>query len=85
MEIATVTSKGQITIPAKIRKQLHLNAGDKLVIQEENGRFYIDNAAMVAFYRIQNAFEGAAEENGYQAAEDMDEYLREVRKDVRGY
>jgi antitoxin PrlF len=28
--IATITSKGQVTLPKTIRKKLHLNAGDRL-------------------------------------------------------
>jgi AbrB family looped-hinge helix DNA binding protein len=31
---ATVTSKGQITIPAKIRRRLHLEVGDRLEFDE---------------------------------------------------
>jgi len=30
MAIATLTSKGQVTIPGKLRKKLHLRAGDKI-------------------------------------------------------
>ena len=30
MAEATITSKGQVTIPKKIREKLHLNPGDKL-------------------------------------------------------
>ncbi len=30
MAISTVTAKGQVTIPKKVREQLHLRAGDKL-------------------------------------------------------
>ncbi len=30
MESSTVTSKGQITIPSEIRKQLNLHAGDRV-------------------------------------------------------
>ncbi len=35
--ISTMTSKGQVTIPAEVRKQLGIKAGDKLtfVIEEE--------------------------------------------------
>jgi len=35
--IITLSSKGQIAIPAKLRKQLHLRAGAKLEIKRENG------------------------------------------------
>jgi len=30
MPLATLTSKGQITIPSAVRKKLHLHAGDKI-------------------------------------------------------
>ena len=40
MESATITSKGQITIPLEIRKQLNLSAGDTVqFIQGKSGRF----------------------------------------------
>ena len=53
MEIATLTSKGQITIPKSVREALDLKYGDKIVIQqEENGRFYFDNASHVVFTSI---------------------------------
>ena len=39
---ATVTSKGQVTIPAAVRKQLNLSVGDKLqFVQLEDGDFKI--------------------------------------------
>lgn len=31
MSTATITSKGQVTIPTDVRAALHLNAGDKLI------------------------------------------------------
>jgi AbrB family looped-hinge helix DNA binding protein len=34
---ATITSKGQVTVPAKIRAELNLRAGDHLDFQIENG------------------------------------------------
>lgn len=40
MSIATMTSKGQITIPARVRAALHIKAGDRIeFIPIEPGRF----------------------------------------------
>ena len=37
MTVATITAKGQTTIPKSIRTQLHLEAGDRIefVVQED--------------------------------------------------
>ena len=40
MELAKVTSKGQITIPIEIRKKLGIKNGDKILFVEESGRIY---------------------------------------------
>jgi AbrB family looped-hinge helix DNA binding protein len=40
MSTAAVTSKGQITIPAEVRKKLGLKAGDRVrFIEGENGEY----------------------------------------------
>lgn len=49
MELAKLTTKGQITIPAEIRKRLNVRAGDKVVFLEENGRIFIENAEKLKF------------------------------------
>lgn len=42
MATATVTSKGQITIPAQVRASLGLDTGDRIEFVEiENGQFAI--------------------------------------------
>ncbi len=41
MQTAKVTSKGQITIPKKIREKLGLEAGAGIVFEEKDGVFYI--------------------------------------------
>ena len=85
MELAKISSKGQITIPVAVRNKLKLKAGDKIVIMEENGRFYLENSATLAFKRIEEAFKGEAEAAGFQDEEHMQEYMKEIRKEVRGY
>jgi AbrB family looped-hinge helix DNA binding protein len=85
MELAKISSKGQITIPVSIRNKLHLKAGDKVVILEENGRFYFENSAMLAFKRAEEAFAGEAVKAGFETEEEMQDYMKEIRKEVRGY
>ena len=38
MELAKVTSKGQVTIPIEIRKKLGIKNGDKELFVEASGR-----------------------------------------------
>lgn len=85
MEIAKISSKGQITIPISVRNKLNLKAGDKLVILEENGRFYFENSAMLAFKRAEDAFAGEAQRAGFQTENDMQDYMKEIGKEVREY
>ena len=44
MELAKVTSKGQITIPIDIRKKLGIREGDKILFMEENDRVIMMNS-----------------------------------------
>ena len=56
MELAKVTSKGQVTVPIDIRKKLGIKNGDKVLFVEEAGRIYMMNASMDALREAQNAF-----------------------------
>ena len=85
MEIAKISSKGQITIPISVRNKLNLKAGDKIVIFEENGRFYFENSAMLAFKRVEEAFAGEAAKVGFETEADMQDYVRKIREEVKKY
>lgn len=85
MDIARISSKGQMTVPVSVRKALNLKSGDKVIILEENGRYYIENAAMLAFNRVEDAFSGEAERAGFKTEEELQKYAEEIRKEVRGY
>lgn len=41
MSSATVTSKGQITLPKEVRQELGLKAGDKVEFDKVDGRFVL--------------------------------------------
>lgn len=47
MELATVTTRGQITLPAPIRKKLGIRQGGKVAFLEENGRVFVENVNML--------------------------------------
>ncbi len=47
MAISLVTSKGQTTIPKKIREHLHLKPGDKVdFVIEDNGRVLLEPSTL---------------------------------------
>jgi len=67
MEVARITSKGQITIRVQIRKKPNLKESDKIIFLEQDGRIYFENAALLAFKRMQDAMAGEAQKAGYNS------------------
>jgi AbrB family looped-hinge helix DNA binding protein len=47
MELAKISTRGQITLPLSIRKRLGVNDGDKVVFLEENGHVIVENALTI--------------------------------------
>ncbi len=80
MELAKVTSKGQITIPLMIRNFLQLKTGDKVFFEESKGRVYISNASQITLANTQIQMEGEAEKAGFQTEDDVVAYIKELRK-----
>ena len=39
---STITSKGQITLPAALRRKLHMSTGTRVQIKEVDGKIVID-------------------------------------------
>ena len=79
MELARVTSKGQITIPREIRKKLGLRAGDKVLFVEEDGKITVTNSAQAAISLVQSEFQGAADDAGVRDEQDVVEVVRDAR------
>ena len=80
MELAKVTSKGQITIPLVIRDMLGLKSGDKVFFEEIKGKVYIANASQITLANIQTQMQGEAEKAGFQTEDDVIAYIKELRK-----
>jgi AbrB family looped-hinge helix DNA binding protein len=83
MELAKITTRGQLTLPVEIRRKLKVGEGDKVVFFEENGRIMVENAAKLAFARVQEAFDGEAERLGLKTEQDVVDMVKEVRRKVK--
>ncbi len=79
MELAKVTSKGQITIPIAIRKALGIREGDKILFMEEGDRVILTNASTNALLKAQEAFQGVAEELDIKNEQDIIKLVKEIR------
>ena len=83
MELAKLTSKGQITIPRDIRDKMKLKTGDKILFFEENGKYFMQNSNSIVLSEFQKSMEGAATEAGFNSTEDVDKYIKNLRNASR--
>ena len=79
MELAKVTSKGQVSIPIEIRKKLGIKNGDKILFVEESGRVYMMNSSMDALREAQKALEGEADRLGLRNDDDVMAMIKEIK------
>jgi AbrB family looped-hinge helix DNA binding protein len=82
MEVAKITSRGQVTIPVDIRKKLGVKEGDKIIFIEDDSRIFVANAAKIAFADMRTAFAGEAERLGIKNERDVVALVDEVREDI---
>ena len=81
---AKVMSKGQITLPVDIRKNMKLAVGDRVALIFENDRVIMMNPAIYAMEVLQKEMEGEAEKAGLTTEEDVINLCREIRAEVEG-
>lgn len=81
MELAKITTKGQVTIPKAIREMLNLKDGSKIIFLQKGNDIIIKNSAMLALEKIQDAFEGEAERLNLETEEDVVELVKDFRKE----
>ena len=81
MELAKVTSKGQVTIPIAIRRRLGIKDGDKLLFLEKPEGVVLINPTLMALEKVSQAFEGEAERLGLESEEDVVRMVKEIRRE----
>ena len=85
LDMAKVTTKGQITIPKAIRQILGVGTGDKVLFYDlGDGSVAMRSARLGALRDLRSAFEGAAEEAGIDDENDVVELVREMRREKAG-
>jgi AbrB family looped-hinge helix DNA binding protein len=80
MELAKITSKGQITLPIEIRRRLRLKDGDKVAFIEMGNQIVLANPIAIAIKDVQEVFAGEAERLGLKDEEDVVALVKEVRR-----
>ena len=84
MELAKITSKGQIPIPVAIRRMLGVKDGDKVLFVQEGNKVVMLNASVNALMEAQKAFQGVADELGIVDEQDVVDMVKEIRKERHG-
>jgi AbrB family looped-hinge helix DNA binding protein len=80
MELAKITSKGQITLPIEIRRRLRLKDGDKIAFIEMGSQIVVANPIAIAIKDVQEVFAGEAERLELKDEEDVVSLVKEVRR-----
>lgn len=82
MDVAKVTAKGQITIPADVREAVGIREGDKVMfVRESDGVITLRNSNLEAIRQAQIGFKGAAQEVGMRDEDDLNDFIKSVRRD----
>jgi antitoxin PrlF len=82
VELARITSKGQITLPIAIRRKLGLEKGDKVVFLEDQGRIVLLKSTAVALLELRKDMEGEADKVGLANEDAIIREIREIRKEL---
>ena len=73
IDSAKVMAKGQVTIPADVRKALGVGEGDRVSFVR------LVNAAVFAMQMLQKELDGEAKKIGITSDEDADKLIKEIR------
>lgn len=74
---ATITKRGQVTIPAEVQRELDLHPGDKVRFIVENGQVHLAPTE----FTIDTVFGSVKPRSGDPSGLDLDEQIRIVKED----
>jgi AbrB family looped-hinge helix DNA binding protein len=81
--LVTVSSKGQLVIPAKFREALGIEAGTRVAIRQDGGRLILDPQSAEAQMRRIRAIRGIAAGGPSLCDELVEERRRERERELR--
>ncbi len=82
MPTATITSKGQLTIPKRIREQLDLREGDQVVVAIEGQQITLVPIRRRGLLHLRGAFAGLQPYPGREA--EREAAMREAAREALG-
>jgi len=83
MDMARISTKGQITIPIAVRKSLCLKEGDKVVFVQKGENIVLLNSNRLAFMEFQESMMGEAERVGWKDEQDVVKFCKDVRQGLQ--
>ena len=78
---ARVMSKGQVTIPKKVRAALGIDTGDRVTFIVDGGNVRVVKSAIYALQRFQEQMKGEAAKAGLFSEDDVAEWITNSRRE----
>jgi len=77
---ARVMSKGQVTIPKKVRIALGINVGDRVTFVVDGNQVRVVNSAIYTLEQFQKHMAGEALKAGFSSEDEIAEWITESRR-----
>ena len=81
IDSAKVMAKGQVTIPADVRKALGVAEGDRVSFVVDGNNVRLVNAAVFAMQLLQDELKGEAERTNLDSDDEIDKLVKEIRSE----
>ena len=81
IDSAKVMAKGQVTIPADVRKALGVAEGDRVSFVVDGNNVRLVNAAVFAMQLLQDELKGEAERTNLDSDNEINKLVKEIRSE----